>query len=902
MSEGIAIAERFRALVSATSDVIYRMSADWEIMHELDGRGFLKSSDRPVKDWRERNVHPLDIALVNSAISKALATKGVFELEHRVLRADGSTGWTASRAVPILDADGGIVEWFGAASDISQRKSALEHAERLQQMYETITSNTPDLIYVFALDYTFTYANRALLEMWGKTWDDAIGKSLLENGYEPWHAQMHEREIDAIIATGKPVRGEVSFPHATLGKRVYDYILMPVFDALGKVTAVSGTTRDVTEHRQQEREKLRLSHDLEILNGEVEAANKELVSSNEELIASQDLLGAALEKLNLSETKLRYMIANAPVAIALLVGRGMIIDTANAKILDLWGKNINVIGMPLIEALPELAGQLFPAILDNVFTSGETYTGNEVRAVLQGRELFVNFVYQPLLDKDGQVDSILVTATDITELVFSRQKVEQAESALRLAIEAADFGTWWINAETRKLVASDRLKELFGFLPSDTVTIPGLIAQIGEEHRKEVERHLEATIASGGHYDISYPVIGKRDKRLRWLRAVGNLKQDRSGEYMDFTGVIMDITDPYLSMKKVERAEESLRMAIDAAELGSFYITVRDKVFMPSAKLKELFGFHADEQMTYEATICQIHEDYRQQVAQQVEYAIANGTRFDSEYPVVGFRDQKLRWLRGIGTVQLDNNGIDSYFTGVMHEITERKLDELRKNDFIGMVSHELKTPLTSLKGHVQLLRKTAEKGQNQRLMDSLDIAARQVDKMSRMINGFLNISRLESGKIVLDKSAFDLQDLIVEIVADMEHQQSSHRILYGQCRGITVFADKDKIGNVLSNLLSNAIKYSNDRSEVLLKCTIVGNMARVSVADQGQGLKPGDLKKVFERYYRVHGNSNISGFGIGLYLSAEIIERHGGKIWAESEFGKGSSFYFEIPLHHEAY
>ncbi len=194
--------ERFRALVVATSDVVYRMSPDWSIMYELDGRGLVKSNSEPITGWRA-NIYADDLAKVNEAIDRAIATKTMFELEHRVIRPDASIGWTFSRAVPILNPAQEIQEWFGTAIDISLRKqfeeeleAAKERAEQLQRLYETVTSSTPDLIYVFGLDYRFTYANKALLEMWGKSWENAIGKSLLENGYESWHAEMHEREID----------------------------------------------------------------------------------------------------------------------------------------------------------------------------------------------------------------------------------------------------------------------------------------------------------------------------------------------------------------------------------------------------------------------------------------------------------------------------------------------------------------------------------------------------------------------------------------------------------------------------------------------------------------------------------------------------------------------------------
>ena len=170
------------------------------------------------------------------------------------------TYWTFSYSQIIHD-DGspaGVMLTCMPATYTSSATPEVNPAESATQVplrvYETIVSATPDLVYVFSLNYKFTYANRALLTMWGKTWETAIGKGLRENGYEEWHAAMHEREIDHVAATGESVRGEVAFPHALLGRRVYDYILVPVFNDKGEVQAVAGTTRDVSEMKQIQRE------------------------------------------------------------------------------------------------------------------------------------------------------------------------------------------------------------------------------------------------------------------------------------------------------------------------------------------------------------------------------------------------------------------------------------------------------------------------------------------------------------------------------------------------------------------------------------------------------------------------------------------------------------------------
>jgi PAS domain S-box-containing protein len=139
----------------------------------------------------------------------------------------------------------------GVISDAALRVRAEEALAQQKRLYEAILTNTPDLAYVFDLSHRFIYANEALLRMWGKSWDEAIGKTCLELGYETWHADMHNREIDQVAATGKPIRGEVPFT-GTFGRRDHDYLFVPVFGANGEVEAVAGTTRDITELKQMQ--------------------------------------------------------------------------------------------------------------------------------------------------------------------------------------------------------------------------------------------------------------------------------------------------------------------------------------------------------------------------------------------------------------------------------------------------------------------------------------------------------------------------------------------------------------------------------------------------------------------------------------------------------------------------
>jgi PAS domain S-box-containing protein len=245
------------------------MSPDWSEMRHLQGRNFIADTTDPSRSWLDRYIHPDDHEMVRLAIAKAIRCKTTFELEHRVIRVDGSLGWTYSRAVPQLSADGEVIEWFGTARDVSERKLAEEEiarltaeSERQRRLYEAVVSSTPDLVYVFDRNHRFVFANDSLLKLWGKTREEALGKNCLELGYEPWHAEKHDREIEEAVSSGRAVRGEVPF-NGTAGRRIYDYIFVPVVGANGEVELVAGTTRDVTDRKITEEELRRANQDLE---------------------------------------------------------------------------------------------------------------------------------------------------------------------------------------------------------------------------------------------------------------------------------------------------------------------------------------------------------------------------------------------------------------------------------------------------------------------------------------------------------------------------------------------------------------------------------------------------------------------------------------------------------------
>lgn len=360
-----------------------------------------------------------------------------------------------------------------------------------------------------------------------------------------------------------------------------------------------------------------------------------------------------------------------------------------------------------------------------------------------------------------------------------------------------------------------------------------------------------------------------------------------------------EITELKKVLQELNISSKMLGLAIDSADIGIWSINLQTQKFTPSPRLRELFGFQIDDAISYEETISRIDSQYQTLVTDAFNATMTHGIKCDVEFQIRGIHDGKLIWLRAVGDLSHEPDDKIGYFTGVLLDITIHKQDEIRKNDFIAMVSHELRTPITLLQAYIQMLTSRAQKANDEFNITSLEKAHRQVKKMNTMINGFLNVASFEAGKIYLNLQVFDIDALMNEIVEEASLLNTTHEIVLHKCPVLNITADRDKVGQVINNFLSNAVKYATKGSRIELDCVELDGMVQISVQDQGDGIKPKDQARIFERYYRIENENSqtISGFGLGLYLSAEIIQRHHGKVWVDSTLGKGSTFYFSLPL-----
>jgi len=492
--------------------------------------------------------------------------------------------------------------------------------------------------------------------------------------------------------------------------------------------------------------------------------------------------------------------------------------------------------------------------------------------------------------------------TKISTQIKITKARNRAEQQLRNLITEAPVAIAIYRGKMHTIeMANDRMLQYWGRTANEVIAQPLLHAlpELASQGFKEIMDHVYQTAERFISGDIPVQLVRFGKKEELFINLTLEALREDGERVTGMMAVAADVTAQVLARHELERVNDTLKLAVDAAAMGIWRSDIATGNLIISERARILHGFAPDEELTFLGAAEMVVPEHREKLLSAIAQAVENKGSFNEDYQIYPVGSNKLKWLNTSGRIELNEKGEAISVIGTILDITEIKEDSQRKDDFIGMVSHELKTPLTTLSGFTQVLQMRARKSDDNFATDKLDRILRQVKKMGTMINGFLNVSRLQSGKIVLATSKFDLNTLMSEIIDDTELSHSQHQLVFEHKEAFEVDADRDKIGSVISNLLSNAIKYSPDNKLIEIRSFVENNSVTIAIHDQGMGIKPEDMEKLFERFYRVESNNmqHISGFGIGLYLSSEIIERHGGKIWAESELGKGATFFFSLPL-----
>ena len=511
--------------------------------------------------------------------------------------------------------------------------------------------------------------------------------------------------------------------------------------------------------------------------------------------------------------------------------------------------------------------------------------------------------FSPVLQNDCPVEYLVCSLREIpmdeNDLKHILFELAESEARFRGFFEQAPLGMCVLKGpELITEYANDNILKLWGKCRKEVIGLPLEEARPEFEKEEALVKRVKDIFKNKQPLTLNELKLSTAVSDGYFIALYEPLKNDKN-EVTRILVIIKDITEQVNFKKELLKAKDILKIAMDASEMGSWNIDLEHKQILLSERAQHIYELENNRLGIEEAKSLISPEDIRH-LTSGIKRALHHRNAFNIEYQInLNGVSAKRKWLRTAGKAYYNEEGKAVYIAGAVLDITEHKQDEIRKNDFIGMVSHELKTPLTSLSAYVQLLQYKFKETDNDfpnQILDKINI---QLKRMSLMIDGFLNVSLLESGKILLKKTNFNLIDLIKTIAEENRMVLPSHFIQVIGPEEMMLHADMEKIGNVINNLIGNAAKYSKKESLIAIKCEVQKGYIVVSVEDEGIGIREDDIPRLFDRFYRVESSDTktIAGFGVGLYICAEIIKRHQGKIWAESKLGEGSTFYFSLPI-----
>jgi PAS domain S-box-containing protein len=783
----------------------------------------------------------------------------VEHFETKRVAKDGTLMDISLTVSPVMDSKGNVIGASKIARDIGERKKV----DEVNAWLAAIVQSSQDAIISKTLDGVVTSWNNAAQKLFGYTQEEMVGQSITK--LIPDDRLEEEPQILTRLRNGERVEHFVTKRITKSGKLLdISLTISPVRNSAGKIVGASKIARNITDEKEAER----------------------LIHENQE----------------------RFRMA---------------VETTNLGTWEYSPHDFRLYCSPesrKICGLPEEVNPDFETVFDHVYEEDKEYFIEQVkRAVNPAGEGQFDMLLRirRYADKElrwvraqGKVffnsnlfpERLIGTMLDITE---EKTKEEELKESVELFETMADNvpAMIWMSG-------TDKFEDYFNktWLQFTGRTLEqecneGWLENVHPDDVKNCIDTYNASFKEQKGFYTEYRLL-RHDGQYRWISDNSVPRFSNDGEFLGFISACIDIDDQKRFREKIQDSELLFKTISNASPAALWMINENEEnVFVSDTWLKWT-GKDFNE-VIGSGWVQSVVEEDKQMVIDKFRKCFRQRKYFNAEFRFPR-ADGEVRWALTEGYPFYDYNGSFSGYAGSVTDITEMKKVEQRKDDFIKMASHELKTPITSINGYVQLLLNIYNETDDQALQlakptvkSSLNTIAKQVTKLTRLVSELLDLSKIESGKLELHKTEFVLADMVEETVQDVRHATSKHAIIvHNEFEG-EIFADKDRIAQVIMNFLTNAIKYSPDADSV--EVFVQGNekFACVRVKDYGIGIHKKDHQRIFERFYRVEGRSEqtFPGFGIGLFIASEIIHRHKGTISVNSERGKGAEFTVMLPL-----
>lgn len=704
----------------------------------------------------------------------------------------------------------------------------------MQSSDATAIYNGPEL--------TIQLVNDAMLAIWGK--DRSVRGRTFEEALPEMKGQPFTQLLKDVWNTGEiyearntPATLEID---GALVTSYFDFMYKPIVDEHGEVYCILHTASDVTERVKA----LELVDEKKLHE---QRFNEELAIKNMEFKEANDRLDKANQKINLLNDQLQRENSDL-----LLDNKGFLDDITERDHSNKFLEDRNRELVRLNNTIVKLNDQL---------TDSETSFSN---------------------------------------------LISQAPVAMML-VKGDDFIVTMINLAMLELIGKD-----------DSIIGKPLFAELPELKGQQAADMLIETYHKGvAHLDYSNPVTlnrgGKRDEGFF------NFTYTPFIENGKVTGVIdmaMEVTPQVLAIRNREQtiaekvalektlrsSEQRLQGILETMAEGVGVTDATGQMIYANPMAQQILGLSESriKERAYDDPKWQnLRLDGSPLPSEEHPMSIMFSTGkpvYDHEIGVQPPDGERIYVSINAAPI-FDSDGNISGGIGTFMDVTTRRMITQGKDDFISIASHELKTPVTALKATLQLLRRSHEKLPTETRARLLDQANKSMDKLSHLITDLLDTSRIEQGHLRLEKKPFALSELFNDCFENLAHDTDQEIIFEGDTNEI-INADSQQIGQVLTNFINNAVKYAPDSKRIIVKAQKSDDtQIKISVEDNGPGISAEKLTHLFERYYRTnYQGQKFTGLGLGLYISADIIKNHGGKVGVESELGMGSKFWFTLP------
>ncbi|NJN27041.1 MAG: PAS domain S-box protein [Cyclobacteriaceae bacterium] len=771
--------------------------------------------------------------------------------EERIVRAVGKT-WYGE--------DNIAYRFNGTLQDVTNRVLARKRIEDSEREFRQLVDSLPELIWT-----TDAAGNQGFAS---KRWEEFTG--IKPVGTESFVRMIHPEDYKEVmqawmdsVSSGKEFRSEARVKNRDGVYHWFQVVGQPIKNEQGKIEKWVGAYTDINEQKKAE-----------------------------------DGLINAIHKIEESEKRFRIVADKAPVMIW-MAGTDKLCNFFNKAWLNFSGRSMEEeYGNGWAENIHPDDMERCLEIYNKAFDRREEFYMEYRLLRHDGQYRWISDNGTPRFAPDGTFEGYIGACMDIQEQIEYQNNLEETKEKLNIVIEASELGTWELDLLTKQVTYSDRYLQIFGYKSRVHLDQDELLRHYHPSDLPERNHAFKSALRTGSlHYEsrLIWP-----DKSVHWIEARGKVFYNKEQEPVRMLGTIRDITGEVNYQQELEEREQRFRLLADSLPQHVWTTTPDGNVTYFNKSFVEYTGLNAKTLNNFGWTRV-IHEDDLEENLRLWELSIATGQDYLCEHRFRRY-DGQYRWHLSRALPQRDSKGNIQMWVGASTDIQDIKELDQQKDLFIGMASHELKTPVTSIKGYVQILQSMYQQGEDGFLKDALKVMNKQIVVLTDLISDLLDLSKIKSGNLVLNKEHYPANEMIKDVINDIKHVNPNIDVTYDFQKDVELFADKDRIGQVLINFLTNAIKYSPNSSSVNVKSELQNGKIIISVIDSGIGISKADQKKIFERFYRVEGKSEKSfpGFGIGLFIAAEIIRRHGGEIGVKSKPGKGSVFHFSLPVHRE--